>query len=178
MYSVIWIGSIQWVDSLTHFNAGTFYLFCQFSQCQVNTTFVLRAEIAAATYDDPVPLNKLGTVTNDDEEHAEMSSSLFYVTSLFRWEMEIRYAHECIKASCQIKYLHGSRYCEGVKWQEAVNTCQTRRDKWRKHLGTHKHSSAAGEGDTPLSPEINSLLPRIDFSKIEYHNTYFWVSWE
>ena len=46
------------------------------------------------------------------------------------------------------------------------------------YIGTHKHSSAAGEGDTPLSPEINSLLPRIDFSKIEYHNTYFWVSWE
>ena len=25
---------------------------------------------------------------------------------------------------------------------------------------------------------FNSLLPRIDFSKIECHNTYFWVSWE
>ena len=57
------------MDSLTHFNTGDFYLFYQFSQCQVNTTFILRAEIAVITYNDPVPLDKLGIMTNDDEDH-------------------------------------------------------------------------------------------------------------
>ena len=40
----------------------------------------------------------------------------------------------------------------------------------KRSIGFHNH----GEG--PYFT-FNSLLPRIDFSNIECHNTYFWVSW-
>ena len=44
------------------------------------------------------------------------------------------------------------------------------------YIGTHKHSSAAGEGDTPLSLESNFLLREL-IVNIQCYNTHFWVSW-